>query len=63
MFSCLYFNITINEPKEEFRTVFCSFSEIKNVASPLCSSSFPMNLIPWGILLFDCLDRSMPMSL
>ena len=45
MFSCLYFNITINESKEEFRTVCCSFLEIKNVASPLCSSSFPMNLI------------------
>ena len=40
----LYYSVTSNESKEDFRIVFCCFSEIKSIVAP-SSSNFPTNLI------------------
>ena len=54
---------TISESKEKFKIVFCCFSAIKNNVASSYSSNSPVKLICWEILVFACLDRSMPMSL
>ena len=45
-----------------FRKGFCCFLAIKNITSPSCSSNFPTKLIYWGILVFACLDKSIPIT-
>ena len=62
MLYCLYYSVTFNESKEEFKIVFCCFLTIKNNVMP-SSSNFPSKLIYWGILVFVCLDKSIPISL
>ena len=36
---------------------------MKNIAASLYSSSIPVILIVWGIAVFVCLGKSMPISL
>ena len=60
---CLYYSVTINESKEKFRTVFCCFSDIKDIVAASSSSSFIVKLICWGMLVFVCLGKSVPTSL
>ena len=63
MFYCLYYSVTINEYKEKFKTVFCYFSAIENLAAPSSSSNFSTKLICSGILVLVYLDKSIPISL
>ena len=63
MLNYLYYSVTINESKEKLKKVFCSFSETKIIAAALSSSNFSVKLICCGILVFGCLDKSLPMSL
>ena len=62
MFYCLYYSVSINEPEEKFRITFCYFSIIKNIVAPSSPSNLSVKLVFWGILVFVCLDKSMPMS-
>ena len=62
MFHYLYYSVPIKESKEMFGTVFCCFSETKNIVAPLSSSNFSTKLIFWGILVFVYLDKSMPIN-
>ena len=52
-----------NESKENFKIVFSCSSVITGMFVPLLSSNFPMKLPCWGIVVFVCLDKSMPISL
>ena len=63
MCDCLYYSVSINDSKEKFRIDFCCFSAIKNIYAPSSSSNFPAKLICWGIVVFPCLDKSVPISL
>ena len=63
MFYFPNYSFTINESKERFRIVICSFFAIKNIVAPSFSSNFPVKLIFWEILVFIYLDKSMPISL
>ena len=63
MFHYLYYSITTDEPKEKFRIVFYYFLAIKNIVAPSCSFNFPTKLICSGMLVFICLDKSIPKSL
>ena len=58
-----YYSVTVNESKETFKIDFCYFLAIKNIVAALSSSNFPMKLICWGMVVFVCFDKSMPMSL
>ena len=62
MFHCLYYSVTINEFKEKFRVAFCCFSAIKAIVAPSFYSNFPTKLIRRGIIVFVCLDKSIPIS-
>ena len=55
--------MTINKCKEKFRIVFCYFSAINNIASPLSFSDFSMKLICLGMLQFFSLRESVPIAL
>ena len=57
------YSVTINESKEKFRIVFCSSLAMKSIVAPSSSSNFSKKLFCWGILMFVCLDKFMPMSL
>ena len=60
---CLYYSVTINEPKEKFEIVFCCFSGTRNLAVQSSYSKFPLKIICLRILAFACLDKSIPISL
>ena len=62
MFHYLYHYVTINESKEKLTIVFYCFSATKNIVAS-SSSNFPTKLICCGILVFVCLDKSIPISL
>ena len=59
----LYCSVTIDESKEKFGIVFCSYLETQSVVAPSSSSNFPRKEIISEILVFVCLDKSLPMSL
>ena len=63
MFHCLHYYVKINESKEKLRIVFCCFSAIKNIAAVSSSSNFLVKLFCEEILVFVCLDKSMPINL
>ena len=63
MLHYLYYTVTINESKEKFRPDSRCFSAVKDIVAPSSSYNFPMKLFCWGILVFVCLDKPMPMSL
>ena len=52
-----------NESNEKFRIVCCCFSTIKYIVALSSYSNFPVKLIYCGIVVFFCIDKSMPMSL
>ena len=59
-----YFNYSVTkESKEKFKTVFCCFSATKDIVASLYSSNFLMKLICCGIIVYFCLDKTIPMSL
>ena len=63
MFSYFYYSVTINEFKEKFRILFAAFQTAFQIVASSSSSNFPVKLICRGILILDCLDKSIPMSL
>ena len=60
MLHCLYYSFEFNESKEKLKVVFCWFSAIKNIGTPLSSSNLNKNR---ETLVFLCLDKSLPMGL
>ena len=62
-FHYLYYSVRFNECKEKCRIVLCWFLTIKTIVAPLSTSNFPMNLICWGMVVFVCVDKSVPMTL
>ena len=45
------------------KIVFYYISAIKNIIASSSSSNFPIKLVCWGIFVFVCLDKSIPISL
>ena len=62
MLHYLYYSVTINESKENFKIVFFLFFCDENIVAPLPSSNFPSELICSGMDAFVCLDKSILMS-
>ena len=58
VFHFLYYSVVINESKENFKTAFCCFSDIKKHWCVTSSIYFIRKII----FIFACLDKSMPMS-
>ena len=63
MFHYIYNSFTINESNEKFRIAFCCFSAIKKILAPSSSSNFSIKLLCWGMFVFACRDKFVPMSL
>ena len=62
MLHCLSYSVTTNESKEMFKIGFCCIPTISNTVAPF-SYNFPMTLICSKIVVFVCLEKSIPINL
>ena len=63
MFHYLYYSVTINESEEKCKLFFFFISAMKSNIVPSSSSILPKKLMFWVMLVFVCIDKSMPTSL
>ena len=50
----------MNESQEKSRVVLCCFVAVKTIVTPSFSSNLRVKFICSGILVFACLDKSIP---